>query len=379
MNATRVSIIVNNYNYAAYLPQAIDSALAQDYPHCEVIVVDDGSQDHSRQVIAGYADRVRPVLKENGGQGSAFNAGFAAASGEIVFFLDADDLLEVSAARRAAETFSARPDLARLQFRMQVVDAAGRATGAVKPPPHVAAPSGDIRPLMLRFPFDLPWLPTSGNAFAARVLREVLPVPAEYGRINADYYLVHAAALFGPVHFLDEVLACYRVHGGNNFESSGGELNMERLRLTIQYDELTYTFLRALAEQADGLDGQGAGGRGSDPRPQENRSLSTAASRLVSLRLDPQAHPFPEDRTWPLLRLGLRSAVGRTDTSAPARVIFAAWVAAMAVAPRRVAAWLAGLFFFPERRPGFSQLLGRLHRGGARNEAGRQAQNGKGG
>src|SRR5215217_1250210 len=88
-----VSVVVNNYNYGRFLGEAIDSALAQTYPRTEVVVVDDGSTDDSCSVIAGYDGRVVPVLKENGGQASAFNAGFAASRGDIVIFLDADDYL----------------------------------------------------------------------------------------------------------------------------------------------------------------------------------------------------------------------------------------------------------------------------------------------
>ncbi len=84
------SIIVNNYNYGRFLAEAIESALSQTYANTEVIVVDDGSTDNSRDIIASYKDQIIPVLKENGGQASAFNAGFQASSGEVIFFLDAD-------------------------------------------------------------------------------------------------------------------------------------------------------------------------------------------------------------------------------------------------------------------------------------------------
>src|SRR4051794_6220176 len=87
----RVSVIINNYNYSAYLREAIDSALDQTYPHVEVVVVDDGSTDDSREIISKYGTKVIPVLQNNGGQGAAFNSGFAASRGEIVCFLDADD------------------------------------------------------------------------------------------------------------------------------------------------------------------------------------------------------------------------------------------------------------------------------------------------
>lgn len=87
-----VSVLINNYNYGRYLSQAIDSALGQTYPHVEVIVVDDGSTDHSQDVMKAYGDRIIPVFKDNGGQASALNAGFAASQGDIICLLDADDL-----------------------------------------------------------------------------------------------------------------------------------------------------------------------------------------------------------------------------------------------------------------------------------------------
>src|SRR5260221_4951064 len=90
-----VSIAINNFNYAAYVGQCIDSALAQTYRPIEVVVVDDGSTDGSRTVIERYADRIRTLFKPNGGQASAMNAGFAMASGNVGLFIVADDLLYV--------------------------------------------------------------------------------------------------------------------------------------------------------------------------------------------------------------------------------------------------------------------------------------------
>lgn len=69
----------------------IDSAFNQTYPQVKVIVVDDGFIDNFREIIAGYRDRIIPVLKENGGQASAFNMGFAFSRGEILSILDSEE------------------------------------------------------------------------------------------------------------------------------------------------------------------------------------------------------------------------------------------------------------------------------------------------
>jgi glycosyltransferase involved in cell wall biosynthesis len=98
-----VTIVVVNYNYELFLAAAIDSALGQNHPHCEVIAVDDGSTDNSVAVIAGYGDRIRSVLrKTNGGQVEALNSAWPLARYPILIFLDSDDLLLPHAAATVA-------------------------------------------------------------------------------------------------------------------------------------------------------------------------------------------------------------------------------------------------------------------------------------
>src|SRR4051795_10336845 len=100
MSQLRASIVINNYNYGRFLRESIQSALAQTHPNCEVIVVDDGSTDDSREIITSYGQRVKPIFKENAGQGSTFNAGFPVSSGDFVCFLDSDDTLYPDAMQR---------------------------------------------------------------------------------------------------------------------------------------------------------------------------------------------------------------------------------------------------------------------------------------
>ena len=97
------TVVIVNYNYDKFVVDAIDSALAQTYEPLEVIVVDDGSTDDSRRVIAAYGDQIRTVFKKNGGQGSAYNAGWLAARGHFVLFLDSDDVLAPDAMAKAAK------------------------------------------------------------------------------------------------------------------------------------------------------------------------------------------------------------------------------------------------------------------------------------
>src|ERR1035441_690125 len=104
-----VSVVIDNYNYGRFLGEAIDSALNQTYPNVEVIVVDDGSTDNSREVIASFGDRIITVLKENGGQTSALNAGFTASRGEWIYLLDSDDLFNTNKVQRISELATEYP------------------------------------------------------------------------------------------------------------------------------------------------------------------------------------------------------------------------------------------------------------------------------
>jgi len=217
MNATQtrsplVSIIINNYNYGHFLRDAIESALSQTYDRIEVIVVDDGSTDNSRGVIAEYGHRLIPVLKENGGQASAFNAGFAVSKGDIIIFLDADDVLLPEAAQEIVKVWE--PQLSKVQWRLQLVNEKLQLLPATWPSKWERMPSGDLRAAILRWRhYTCP--PTSGNAFSRWLLEKILPMPEEEWRIAADSYLLSLAALYGEVRSIDKVLGYYRIHGSN--------------------------------------------------------------------------------------------------------------------------------------------------------------------
>lgn len=89
-----VSCVIPVYNGAAYLHKAIDSLIDQEYPHVEIVVVNDGSTDGTGEVIGQYGDRVLSLHQPNSGVSASRNRGVAMSSGQLLCFLDADDLLE---------------------------------------------------------------------------------------------------------------------------------------------------------------------------------------------------------------------------------------------------------------------------------------------
>lgn len=347
-NSPSVDIVVTSHDYARFLPAAIDSACAQTHPDVHVVVVDDGSSDGSREVLRDYEDRVEVVLKEQGGQASALNAGLERCHGEVLLVLDADDVLRPQAAERVAAAFAAGPELSKVQFPMAIVDAEGKPTGAVKPGGHLRAPVGDQRRAELASPFDLPWLPGGGTGFRTQAVRRILPIPAaDYPRSGADWYLVHLTALLGEAALLDEVCAEYRVHGGNAYELARDRIDLGHVREAIVFAGATTRALEALADEL-GLEYR---------RP--ILSCADLANRLVSLRLEPQRHPLPGERRGTLLADAVRATRSRFDVSPPMKALLVAWFAFEAIAPKPLARPLAELFLFPGRRSGFNRLLGR--------------------
>ncbi len=209
-----VSIVINNHDYGRFLAAAIDSALTQTHPRIEVVVVDDGSADRSRAVIAGYRARIHAVLQDNLGQGAAVNAGFAACHGRVVNFLDADDGLLPDAAGRAAAALAG--GAVQWLAPLALVDAAGQPLGRTFPARPL--PSGDLLARVLAFgPWAYPVTPTSGNFWSRAFLEQVLPMPAERFRLGADEYLSALAPLYGPLVADQRPAGRYRTHGANAY------------------------------------------------------------------------------------------------------------------------------------------------------------------
>ncbi|MDE2222744.1 MAG: glycosyltransferase family 2 protein [Candidatus Omnitrophica bacterium] len=119
-----VSVIIPAYNAAAFIAQTIESVLAQTYKNIEVIAVDDGSTDNTRQVTAQYKS-VRYIYKKNGGPASARNTGIETSKGDYLAFLDADDIWEREKISRQIDCFKNNPALGLVYTAVNVIDEQG--------------------------------------------------------------------------------------------------------------------------------------------------------------------------------------------------------------------------------------------------------------
>ncbi len=113
MDESMVSVIVPVYNGENYLAQALESVLKQSYQNIEIIIVDDGSTDNTAELAKSYCDRpnIQYIYQENGGHGSALNAGFSKASGIFLASIDHDDLWEQKKMQIQLAAFADDPSL----------------------------------------------------------------------------------------------------------------------------------------------------------------------------------------------------------------------------------------------------------------------------
>lgn len=305
----RITIVIVDYNYGRFLAAAIDSALAQTWSNTEVIVVDDGSTDDSATVIAGYGDRIKAFRKENGGQASVYNFVFPHTTGQLILFLDADDVLYPHcAATMAADWY---PGVAKIQARLDTIDAEGRNLDLPFPYYAPDLSPAEIRRRCLSFG-NYPWVVASGNAFDRDFVAQGLPVSGLFRNI-ADGYLSKIAPFYGDVVAVQDIVGGYRVHGGNHWAQSAAT-GSKYARATRYERDMAVAFM-AVANRL---------GHPIDPlRLQLNKNH--LESRLLSLRLSRTEHPIPQDSVWTIVRLGLRTAWVSPELSVAGRLLWTAW------------------------------------------------------
>lgn len=211
-----VSVVISNYNYARFLPACLDSVFGQSYRNLEVIVVDDGSSDNSRAVLAGYRE-VRTIFQQNGGQASAISRGVAESTGAVVCFLDSDDGWESGKVGRVVDVLCNHSSVGWVRHKARMVDEALNPIDSVAP---IFSGSGIVPAHPALFLERIINSQPSCLAISRDVADKVFPlVITPELSFDADdaVLLARVFATGADGYSIDEVLGFYRRHAGERF------------------------------------------------------------------------------------------------------------------------------------------------------------------
>ncbi|MEX6689659.1 glycosyltransferase [Danxiaibacter flavus] len=200
-----VSVVITCYNHASYLDEAIGSVLYQTYPHFEIVVVDDGSTDHTKAVATNYRE-VKYVWQENQGLAAARNTGAKESSGKYLVFLDADDWLYKDALQQQVTAMLANPESMAVAGGHDKIDVDGK----IIPEDHGPVVDADHYLHLLKGNFI-------GMHAAVMYRREVFDTLQYDPSLKAaeDYDLYLKLARKFPIYAHGGKIAGYRIHGNN--------------------------------------------------------------------------------------------------------------------------------------------------------------------
>lgn len=197
-----VSIITPSFNQANFLEETIQSVLSQDYPNLEYLIVDGGSTDGSREIIARYQDRLAWWVSEpDKGQTDALNKGFSQARGEILAWLNSDDTYLPGAISAAAAYLQQHPEAGMVYGDANLIDASGQVIGKfpARQTSYRRLRRGHVH------------IPQQSAFFRAKLWGEVGPLdPTFY--FAMDYDLWVRLAQRAPLHYHPRLWANFRLH-----------------------------------------------------------------------------------------------------------------------------------------------------------------------
>lgn len=216
-----VSIVTPSYNQGRFLETTIRSVLEQDYPRVEYIIVDGGSTDNSPEIIRRYADRLAWWVSERDqGQTDAINKGFGRAHGEILAWINSDDVYQPGAIAEAVAFLQAHPKAGMVYGDASFIDEAGVEIG------RFPAAQTDHRRLRQGYVH----IPQQASFFRADLWKRVGPLdPSFYFAMDYDLW-VRLSAL-APLVYLPRLWAAFRLHGDAKTISADDRCWPEMLRV----------------------------------------------------------------------------------------------------------------------------------------------------
>lgn len=234
MTSVRVSVVIPSFNHAQFITQAVQSVLTQTEEDLELIVVDDGSQDNTLEVLAAFDDpRMKIIVQENRGAHAAINRGLALANGRFLAILNSDDLYSPQRLERLTQLLESEPDVSLAGSYIEVIDAHGRPQGikegyhTLEPwpleKPHLSFRQGsDLRAALLTENY----FATTSNFVMRREWFERIG-PFRPLRYTHDWDFALRAALASRVALLPEPLLKYRIHGANTIRENQAAMIFE--------------------------------------------------------------------------------------------------------------------------------------------------------
>jgi glycosyltransferase involved in cell wall biosynthesis len=342
MASELVSIIITNYNYQRYLGASISSALAIDWPRTEVIVVDDGSTDRSRDIIDGFVPKgVKTFYIANRGQARAAAYGFSQSRGDWIVFLDSDDVLEPSLIQEGAKVM--RPGWSMIQFQMRIIDGLGNSAGRYFPTYRTSTTPKSIRSWAAATA-SYPVAPTSGNILARSFLERIFPL--KDGMDSAiDTYFISTAPFLGDVITINKPMVSYRIHANN-----------VSAQHALDVAKIAHDLRRHIASSRYSSDVAAANGTIVSPN-RWRYSFYNAGLRLASLRLSPAQHPIENDTLMQCIGDAFRSFTKPQGLSALRHTAMLIWLIGVALAPVSFARMLVAWRFALDSRPRAVQRL----------------------
>lgn len=245
-NLPLATVLIDTYNYENFIESSIDSVINQNFPSkdIEIIVVDDGSTDQTSEKVKRYKDRIKYIYKPNGGQASAFNAGFQESKGQYILLLDSDDYCEPNRVERVVEEFERFKEVGFILNSRKIIES-NKVLYEQKPNFHNL--KLDYQNLEL---FRNASYGTSRTSIRKSVLQELLPLNESGMIIEADLYLNLILFFLTNVSCLNEHLTGYRIHGSNLYTVT----DITKLPFQTKCMEKAISHVREFLRRKDDLD-----------------------------------------------------------------------------------------------------------------------------